>query len=157
MKRKELILIVITVILVGVLIGGYIYDNNTALLERTNNIAIKEDENLEIVKVKKVGFMYARAAYEAKLRVKNNDWDYYILDIALNYGGTGQMLDYEQYKEFEASTLDGCTIKPNPREDSFIWIFGAHIKENSDENVFYVVTREDADSKAFVYIYYSRK
>ena len=69
----------------------------------------------------------------------------------------GALWTYAQNADQSKKLLDGCTIKPNPREDSFIWIFGAHIKENSDENVFYVVTREDADSKAFVYIYYSRK
>ena len=157
MKNKDTILIVITVILLAVLVIGFVYDNNTSLLERTNNIAIKDDENLEIVKVKKIGFMYTRAAYEAKVQIKNGDADAYIINIALTYGGTGQMLDYEQYKEFEANTLDSVTIKPNPKQDSFVWIFGAPLDEKSDKKIFYVVCHEDADNKAFIYMYYSRK
>ena len=38
-NKKEIILIVITVILVGVLIGGFIYDRNDALLARTNHVS----------------------------------------------------------------------------------------------------------------------
>ena len=50
-KKTDLILIVITVILVGVLIGGFIYDRNSALLARTNYFPITEDQNLEVVKI----------------------------------------------------------------------------------------------------------
>ena len=70
-KKTDLILIVITVILVGVLIGGFIYDRNSALLARTNYFAINEDPNLELVKMEKAGFLYMRAGYQAKLQIKN--------------------------------------------------------------------------------------
>ena len=34
-KKSDVFLIIITIILVGVLIGGFIYDRNSALLART--------------------------------------------------------------------------------------------------------------------------
>ena len=158
-NKKDIILIVITVILVGVLIGGFIYDRNEALLERTNRVAIAGDENLEIVSMNKVGFLYARAAYEAKLHVKNSNydtWSQYIIRIAETYGGEGQMFDYTQYKGYEADALNGVSLKPNPREDSFIWVLGVPLSETSTENVVYVVTVEGEDAQVYIYLYYSR-
>ena len=60
-KKTDIILIVITVILVAVLIGGFIYDRNSALLARTNLIAINGDDNLKLEKMNKAGFLYRRA------------------------------------------------------------------------------------------------
>ena len=97
-KKTDLILIVITVILVGVLIGGFIYDRNSALLARTNYFAINEDPNLELVKMEKAGFLYMRAGYQAKLQIKNGAADDYIIKIAETYGGMGQMFDYTQWE-----------------------------------------------------------
>jgi flavin reductase (DIM6/NTAB) family NADH-FMN oxidoreductase RutF len=62
-KKTDLILIVITVILVGVLIGGFIYDRNSALLARTNYFSINEDSNLEIDKMEKAGFHTTKAEF----------------------------------------------------------------------------------------------
>ena len=155
-KKTDIILIVITVILVAVLIGGFIYDRNSALLARTNLIAINGDDNLKLEKMNKAGFLYRRAGYEAKLRIKNGHTEDYILRIALTYGGAGQMFDYTQYKQFEADVLDKVSLKPQPREDSFIWVLGAPLKENSTENIVYIVSME-GESDAFIYLYYSRK
>ena len=81
-KKTDIILIVITVILVAVLIGGFIYDRNSALLARTNLIAINGDDNLKLEKMNKAGFLYRRAGYEAKLRIKNGHTEDYIIRIA---------------------------------------------------------------------------
>ena len=72
-SKKDIILVIVTVILVIVLIIGFIYDRNSALLQRTNRYDVSVDENLEIVKMNKVGFLYARAAYESKLKIKDNN------------------------------------------------------------------------------------
>ena len=112
-KKTDMILIVITVILVGVLIGGFIYDRNSALLARTNYFAINEDPNLELVKMEKAGFLYMRAGYQAKLQIKNGAADDYIIKIAETYGGMGQMFDYTQYKGYEADVLNNVSIRPD--------------------------------------------
>ena len=155
-KKTDMILIVITVILVGVLIGGFIYDRNSALLARTNYFAINEDPNLELVKMEKAGFLYMRAGYQAKLQIKNGAADDYIIKIAETYGGMGQMFDYTQYKGYEADVLNNVSIRPNPRSDSFIWVLGVPLSATSTENIVYVVTVE-GEGEAYIYLYYSRR
>ena len=158
-NKRDIILIAITVILVGVLIGGFIYDRNDALLARTNHVAIAGDENLEIVSMNKVGFLFARAAYEAKLHVKESNydtWSQYIIRIAETYGGEGQIFDYTQYKQYEADALNSVSIKPDPRQDSFIWVLGVPLNEDTTENIVYIVTVEGEDAQVYIYLYYSR-
>lgn len=156
-KKTDIILIIVTVILIGVLIGGFIYDRNDALIARSNPVALMGDDNLEIVKMKKVGFLYRRAAYEARIKIKDGSWSQYIIRISETYGGEGAMFDYNQYKEYEADALDAVTIKPSPRSDSFVWVLGVPLKENSTENIVYIVTMEGDNHDAYIYLYYSRK
>lgn len=155
-KKTDIILIGITVILVIVLIGGFIYDRNSALLARTNYFAINGDDNLELVQMNKVGFLYMRAGYEAKIKIKDGKADQYIIRIAESYGGSGQMFDYEQYKKYESEILDKVSIKPDPRTDSFIWILGVPLEERSTKNIVYIVTIE-GEGDAYIYLYYSRR
>ena len=155
-KKTDLILIVITIILVGVLIGGFIYDRNSALLARTNYFAINEDPNLELVKMEKAGFLYMRAGYQAKLQIKNGAADDYIIKIAETYGGMGQMFDYTQYKGYEADVLNNVSIRPDPRTDSFVWVLGVPLSATSTENIVYIVTVE-GEGEAYIYLYYSRR
>ncbi len=155
-KKSDIILIVITIILIGVLVGGFIYDRNEALLERTNYFAINADENLKLVRMEKVGFLYMRASYEAKIQIMDGAADHYIIRIAQTYGGQGQMFDYAQYKKYESDVLTNVTIKPNPRTDSFIWVLGVPLSSTSSENIVYIITIE-GNGDAFIYLYYSRK
>lgn len=155
-SKKDIILVVATVIMVIVLIIGFIYDRNSALLERTNRLDITHDQNLELVKINKVGFLYMRAAYEAKVKIKDGNAEDYIIKIASLYGGTGQMFDYTQYKKYEADVLTAQSIKPNPAQDSFVWALGAPLKQNSSENIVYIISLE-GESEAYIYLYYSRK
>jgi hypothetical protein len=154
--KKDVILIVVTVILVIVLIVGFIYDRNSAVLQRTNLYDVSVDDNLEVVKMNKVGFLYMRAAYEAKLKIKNGNAQDYIITLASVYGGMGQMFDYTQYKQYESEVLTNVSIKPNPMQDSFIWVLGAPLKENSSENIVYIISLE-GENEAYIYLYYSRK
>ena len=154
--KKDVILILVTVILVIVLIVGFIYDRNSALLSRTNIYDVSIDENLELVKMKKVGFLYMRAAYEAKMKIKKGNAEDYIVTLANVYGGTGQMFDSTQYKQYEANVLTNVTLRPQPQQDTFIWVLGSKIKENSDENIVYIISLE-GEGEAYIYLYYSRK
>ena len=155
-KKTDIILVVVTVILVLVLIGGFIYDRNSALLERTNYFAINGDDNLELVKMNKAGFLYMRAGYEAKIKIKDGNAENYIIRIAETYGGAGQMFDYTQYKEYETNVLNKVTLKPEPREDSFIWVLGVPLEEKSTKNIVYIVSIE-GEGEAYLYLYYSRR
>ena len=153
-KKSDVILIIVTVILVIVLIGGFIYDRNSALLARTNYFAINGDDNLELVKMNKAGLLFMRAGYEAKIRIKDGMADNYIIRIAATYGAKGQMFDYDQYKDYEESVLDKVTLKPEPREDSFIWVLGVPLSEKSTKNIVYIVSIE-GEGEAYIYLYYS--
>ena len=155
-SKKDVILVIVTVILVIVLIVGFIYDRNSALLDRTNRVAISSDENLEVVSMNKVGFLYMRAAYEAKVRIKDGRADNYIIQIASIYGGAGVMFDYNGYKQYETDALNSVSIKPNPRQDSFIWVLGVPLSDKTSENIVYIVTQE-GNGDSFIYLYYSRK
>lgn len=154
--KKDVILVVVTVILVIVLIVGFIYDRNSALLERTNLYDFAVDDNIEVVKMNKVGFLFARAAYEAKLKIKDGDAEGYIITLATVYGGKGQMFDYEQYKQYESEVLTNVSLKPNPMQDSFVWALGSPLKADSTENIVYIISLE-SESDAYIYLYYSRK
>ena len=88
--------------------------------------------------------------------LKNNNAEDYIITLASVYGGLGQMFDYTQYKQYEADVLNNVSIKPNPREDSFIWVLGTKLKENSSENIVYIISIE-GEGEAYMYLYYSRK
>ena len=155
-KKSDIVLVIITIFLVFILIVGFVYDRNSALLARTNQIAINGDDNLELVKMNKAGFLFARAGYEAKIRIKDNKADQYIIRIAETYGGAGQMFDYDQYKKYETEVLDKVTLKPNPREDSFVWTLGVPLEENSTKNIVYMVSVE-GNGESYIYLYYSRK
>ena len=155
-NKKDIILIAVTIILVIVLAAGFIYDRNSAVIARTNYFAINGDDNLEIVKMNKYGFLFMRAGYEAKIRIKDNKADQYIIRIAETYGGAGQMFDYDQYKKYETEVLDKVTLKPNPREDSFVWTLGVPLEENSTKNIVYMVSVE-GNGESYIYLYYSRK
>jgi hypothetical protein len=155
LSRKDVVLIVVTVILFLIMVGGFIYDNNGALLDRTNLIPISQDENLEVVKMEKVGFLYSRSSYEAKIRIKDGMWQQYIDVIYTYYEGSGMIMmtpDFEGYKQV---TLNEVNVKPSPSADSYVFIFGSTIKPNSKENVVYILDQED-DGNSYMYIYYSK-
>lgn len=155
-KKSDIVLVIVTIILVIVLVGGFIYDRNEALLDRTGYFPISSDDNLKIVKVEKAGFLYMRAYYEAKVQILDKDADKYIIGIATTYESEGQIFDYSQYKEYESQVLDKVTVKPNPREDSFIWVLAVPLEEKSNKSIVYIVSVEGTGD-AYIYMYYSRK
>ena len=155
LSRKDVVLIVVTIVLFLIMVGGFVYDRNGALLDRTNLIPISTDENLEIVKVEKVGFLYSRSSYEAKIRIKNGMWQAYIDLIQNAYDGSGMLMMAPDFQNYSDITLNEVTMKPQPSADAFMFIFGSTIKVNSQETVVYILDQED-DGCAYMYIYYSR-
>lgn len=155
LSRKDVVLIVVTVVLFLIMVGGFIYDRNGALLDRTNLIPISTDENLEIVKVEKVGFLYSRSSYEARIRIKNGMWQAYIDVIQNAYEGSGMIMLAPDFQDYSDITLNEVTLKPQPAPDAYIFILGSNIKVHSNETVVYILDQE-ADGNAYMYIYYSR-
>ena len=156
LSRKDVVLIVVTVVLFLIMVGGFIYDRNEALLDRTNLISISADDNLEVVKMEKVGFLYSRSSYEAKIWIKNGSWQSYIDPIQNAYQGSGAIMLTPDFQNYSDITLNEVTLRPQPSADAYMFLFGSTIKANSGENVFYVIDQED-DGNAYMYIYYSKE
>jgi hypothetical protein len=156
LKKRELILIIITVILVIVLGVGFYYDRTGALLDRTNAIEISQDPNLKLEKINKVGFLFARQSYEARFRIVNNKWDSYYNVISTAYGGGGGFCGIEGYKQYEEQALSKNSIKPNPKSDALIWILGSKLGKDTNKNIVYIIDQEN-DGNSYLYVYYSRK
>lgn len=156
LKKRELILIIITVILVIVLGVGFYYDRTSALLDRTNAVDISHDANLKLEKMNKVGFLFERQSYEARFRILNNNWESYFYTISAAYGGGGGFCGIDAYKQFEGQTLTKVTIKPQPKSDAIIWILGSKLGKDTEKNVVYILDQEN-DGNSYLYVYYSRK
>ena len=155
-KKREVILIAVTVILVIVMGIGFYYDRNSALIDRTNLVNFSEDPNLKLEKMNKAGFLFARQYYEARFRIQDNQWENYFQTIGAAYGGGGGICGVDGYKQFEAQALTKSSLKPNPKSDGLIWILGSTLGSDTAQNVVYVIA-EEVDGNAYLYIYYSRK
>ena len=154
-SKKEKILIAVTVILVIILGIGFYYDRNSALLDRTNRVAISTDANLKLDKINKAGFLYMRQSYEARFRIVDNNTEKYFEILSNAYGAGGGFCSVDGYKEYETQALAKNTIKPKPKADAIIWIMGAPISNETKQNVVYIIDTE-GDGNAYLYIYYSR-
>lgn len=156
MKKRETILIVVTVILVIILGIGFYYDRTSALLDRTNAVPISSDPNLQLEKINKAGFLFARSAYEAKFKITNNDYENYINVLSIGYGGGGGYCGLDGYNQFAEKALAKASLKPQPKSDAVIWILGSKLGNDTEQNVVYIIDQE-ADGKSYLFVYYSRK
>ena len=153
MKTRDIVLIAVTVILVGIMIGGFIYDRTPALLDRTNDYDFSQDENLKIIATEKKGLTFRRVYYEAKLRILNNYWEGYCIGIGNTFNFEGQMMTREEYLEYEQVALKNAQLKPVPAPDTAVWVGGVEYDDHA--NVYILDT--EYDGNAYMYIYYQRK
>ena len=153
MSKRDIILIAVTVMLVGLMIGGFIYDRTPALLDRTNPYIFSEDENLKIIACEKKGFMFRRVYYEAKLQILDNYWEQYFVGVADATGNEGLLMSKAEYLQYQQTALTHAVLKPVPRDNAIVWRSGM---EFDDHSLIYILDQED-DGNAYFYIYYSRK
>ena len=156
LKKREVFLIAVTVVLVIVLGIGFYYDRSSALIDRTNLIKFSQDPNLKLEKINKAGFLFSRQYYEAKFKIQDQQWDKYFDVISNAYGGGGGVTNIDGYKAFEESVLQKASLKANPKSDGVIWILGSTLGSDTTMNVVYVIA-EEVDGNPYLYIYYSRK
>ncbi|MBP5654132.1 MAG: hypothetical protein J6X33_01315 [Clostridiales bacterium] len=134
-SKKDIVLIVITVIMLGVLIGGFIYDRTPALLDRTNYFLISEDDNLRVSQIEKHGFLYNRAAYEAKIEILDGYWETYYFALANLYQNEGQLMDFKEFKKYADMNLDKVSITPSPDSKATVWLMGTKLElSNAQKN-----------------------
>lgn len=133
-SKKDIVLIIATVIMLGVLIGGFIYDRTPALLDRTNCFLISEDENLNVVEIDKHGFLYNRVAYEAKIEIVGGYWETYYLSLANLYENPGQLMDFKEFQKYSEQNLNKVSIRPHPSNDATVWLMGTKLEADKNSN-----------------------
>lgn len=153
MSKRDIVLIVITVLLVGVMIGGFIYDRTPALLDRTNPYEFSEDENLKIIASEKKGIVFNRVYYEVKLQILDGYWEGYYINFAEAIGNDGVFMDKAEYERYRDSSLTNAILKPVPSDDAIIWMIGI---EDDKAGIIYIIDQE-ADGNSYLYVYYSKK
>lgn len=153
-SKRDRNILFITILLVGVMIAALIYDYGPNLLKRTTPELIHDNKNLELVEIDKVGFMFYRKAYSAKLLVKDGYWEGVYNDLCVGYDMEGMFLKPNEYPAYEAEALQSVSLKPKPSKDAVIWIAGVG-DEKEDIGSMFLIDQED-DGKAYVYIYFSR-
>lgn len=153
MSKRDIIMIAITVVLVGVMVGGFIYDRTPALLDRTNPYQFSQDDNIKVIATEKKGLTYRRVYYEAKLQILDGYWEPYFSMLATGSGNPGEMMNKEEYEKYEQSALANAALKPVPKDDAVIWLCGLSYDTHS---LIYIITTEN-DGKAYIYVYYNRK
>ena len=132
-SRKDIVLIVITVIMLGILVGGFIYDRTPALLDRTNFFNISGDDNLKVSDITKYGFMYNRVAYEAKIEIVDGYWEKYYLILSNTYENEGQYMNFMEFNKYSGQNLSNVSIKPQPSNDSVVWLMGTKLEVDNTE------------------------
>lgn len=132
-SKKDIVLIIVTVIMLGILAGGFIYDRTPALLDRTNYFLISGDDNLKVAEIEKHGFLYSRAAYEAKIEIVDGYWEVYYLGLAKLYQNEGQMMDFKEFKTYADKNLDKVSITPHPSHDAAVWLMGTKLEMDSSQ------------------------
>ncbi|MCQ2532185.1 MAG: hypothetical protein MJ093_05710 [Saccharofermentans sp.] len=152
MKKNEVILVIVTVILVVIIGIGFIFDKNEKVIKRT--VGIEMTDNMKVVSMEKRGFLLYRTGYTAKIQIDyDNDPDILYAAFTNMYGTKGLFLSYEEYTKFASEVLDGETIKPNPLVDSLIFVLG--VEDNNQYEVVYIMATE-AEGEAYLYIYFAR-
>ena len=152
MKKKEKILVVITIVLIGLLIWGFIYDRDSAVLERTIPDIVNSDD-IELVTMKKYGMMLHRVAYEAKFTItEGHEPDEVWARLSSNYDFSGSWLSYEEFQGFADENLKSYSYIPKPAAGSGAYVMA--IEDSEGHHVCQVMDIENGDD-VYLYIYYT--
>ena len=151
MKKRVIILIVALVLIIGVTVGGFIYDRSDLLIARTTGIMF--EEGYDIVTIHKHGFIFRRSGYEAKVRVPHDDPVKVIDAIYDRFGAEGAFLTYADYYALSKQLFEGERLVPKVESGSNVWTCGIEFEDK--QNLYFVLVSEDSEN-AYVYIYYSR-
>ena len=165
MKRKEVVLIAITVVLLIVMIVGFVRDRNEAVLKRT--LPFEYTDDMEVVEMEKKGMLLARTSYEAKIRVECDDI-YELFEMIWDAAGVAvenpedNYIEADEYERFKATVLRDSDIVPEPDPDTRVWAFGF---EDGGHDYYCVVDIEGSSIGAegnveggeiYLYVYYTR-
>ena len=153
-----ILFIVLAILMVGVFIGGLVYDRNSSLLERTLDYEISDiNPDAKLVDMKKHGSMFDRKQYEARIRFPNtaDNARNAINKLVAIYKVPGGFLSYEEYQKFEDDVLDGYSMKPKPMSGAYesVWIQG--VETRGGHQIFHIMC-EESEQYCYLYVYYSK-
>lgn len=150
MNKKSFALLVILVVVVGAVVAGLIYDRNEALIDRTQPLPL--GDNYQIVEMHKHGFIFHRAAYEAKIKIPHDEPETIMNYLANMHQFGGEILLYTEYLTFRDEVFtDSNLMQPQVEEGSNIWLQG--VGEEGGPNVVNIIVSEDSEN-AYLYVYY---
>lgn len=150
MSKKDKILITVTIVLILVLIGGFVWDYNKFVLRRTLKIEITED--MDIISMKKVGILYYRKAYEVRIRIPRDNAETMLNKVATTYGCEPEIMSYNDYQSFANTTFKSELVKPAPELNTEVAVIKA---TDEDHMVTFMIDVENSND-SFLYIYYYR-
>ena len=150
MSKKDKILIVITIILVAVLIGGFVWDYNGFLLKRTLKIEITDD--MDIISMNKAGTLFYRKAYEARIKLPREKAEDELNLIVQTYGADAEIMDDHEFSHFAEESFKSELLKPQPVTGTEVAVVKA---TDGDDLVTFMMDVEN-ESDAFIYVYYYR-
>ena len=150
MSKKDKILIVITIILVAVLIGGFVWDYNGFLLKRTLKIEITDD--MDIISMNKAGTLFYRKAYEARIKLPREKAEDELNLIIQTYGADPEIMSDVDFAHFAEESFKSELLKPQPVSGTEVAVVKA---TDGDDLVTFMMDVEN-ESDAFIYVYYYR-
>ena len=150
MSKKDKILIVITIILVAVLIGGFVWDYNGFLLKRTLKIEITDD--MDVISMNKAGTLFYRKAYEARIKLPREKAEDELNLIIQTYGADPEIMSDVDFAHFADESFKSELLKPQPVSGTEVAVVKA---TDGDDLVTFMMDVEN-ELDAFIYVYYYR-
>ena len=150
-NNKIIVLLIILLVLVAFAATALVYDNNERVIARTTGLVL--GDGFEVERMNKHGFVFRRAAYEAKISVPHDNP--MIIPDAMNelYGEYGNLLSYTEFSSMYEDLFSGYKIAPKVEYGTNAWVMGVNF--DTHESIFLMVVSEDPEH-AYLYIYYSR-
>ncbi|MBR6879748.1 MAG: hypothetical protein IKN14_01530 [Clostridiales bacterium] len=151
MSKRDLTLIMITILLVAGMVIMLFTDRNSAVLERTLDYDLPVSS--EIVEMKKHGSLFSRSSYEAKITLSIDAPEQLQSTIIKTYGVDGTYISQDEFETMKNDIFEGMTIIPSPQIHTTMWL--QNVKTKDGHKITHIMCAED-DSHAYLYIYYNR-
>lgn len=152
MTKKELTLVVVTILMVILLVVGFIYDRTPALIERTTPINLSD---ADIREANKVGMMFYRRSYQVKIKIDMDSANHLIEDLTAYYGYGGYVLTSEDYMTQLYNDMQNEPIHPYPGNMTSVWVLSMNDPQKNNYQLTYIIDYENDDSM-YLFIYFNR-
>lgn len=150
MKRDSIIIIAIIVI-IGVLISSFVYNQPQNLAKRT--LAYDIPEEATIVQTRRYGVLYWTRGYQMKIQINHDNANAYLNLLAETYGQPGDFLSYAEYQDFAASIFNEKDIVPIVEANTTVYVSVMQFADGVE--LIHIIASTSAD-EAYMYVYWSK-